>query len=134
MVFAQECQPRREGLYYLIGEKRVEKYLALNLSNSKKKTNALRCVYSSKFFRIFYKPSKKNSLEISISKRFFRLAVDRNRTKRRIKEIFRALPTKVFDGVIVFSVFSPFGELSYQEALKEISAAIESVTNNMGKQ
>ena len=116
MVFAQECQPRQEGLYYLIGEKRVEKYLALNLSNSKK-INALKCVYSSKFFRIFYRPSKKNSLEISISKKFFRLAVERNKTKRRIKEIFRALPTKVFDGIIVFSVFRPFGELSYQEAV-----------------
>ena len=133
MVFAQECQPRQEGLYYLIGEKRVEKYLALNLSNSKKKINALKCVYSSKFFRIFYKPSKTNSLEISISKKFFRLAVDRNKIKRRIKEILRAIPTKVFDGIIVFSVFSPFGELSYQEASKEISAAIESVTNNMDK-
>ncbi len=133
MVFAQECQPRREELFCLTEEKRVEKYLALNLSDSNKKLNTFNCLYSSKFFRIFYKPSKKNSFEISISKKLFKLAVERNKIKRRIKEIFRSLPEKMFNGAVVFSVFKPFGELSYQEAVKEIYAAMESVTNKISK-
>jgi len=133
MVFVRECQPRLEELFYPTEEKRVERFLALSLSNSNQQFSSLECLYSCKFFRIFYKQSKTSGLEISISKKFFRLAVDRNKTKRRIKEIFRKLSIEMPDGILVFSVFRPFGELSYEEAMIEISSAVKSIAENMGK-
>ena len=36
-------------------------------------------------------------------------------------------------GILVFSVFRPFGELSYEEAVIEISSAVKSIADNMGK-
>jgi ribonuclease P protein component len=133
MVFVRECQPRLEGLFYPTEEKRVEKFLALNLSNSNQQFASLECLYSCKFFRMFYKRSKNNGLEISISKKFFKLSVERNKTKRRIKEIFRKLSIDMPDGILVFSVFRPFGELSYEEAMVEISSAVRSVADSMDK-
>ena len=133
MAFVQECQPRLEELFYPTEEKRVERFLAHSLSNSNQKFSSLECLYSCKFFRIFYKGSEGNGLEISISKKFFRLAVERNKTKRRIKEIFRKLSIEMPSGVLVFSVFRPFGELSYEKAVMEISSAIRSITDNMDK-
>ena len=71
-------------------------------------------------------PGSKGVLEISISKKFFKLAVERNKIKRRVKEIFRVLSEDVpSSGVIVFSVFRPFRELSYADALTEIGSAIK---------
>jgi len=133
MVFVQECQPRLEGLFYPTEEKRVERFLALSLSNSSQQPSSLECLYSCKFFRIFYKRSKNSGFEISISKKFFRLAVERNKEKRRIKEIFRKLSIEVPEGILVFSVFRPFGELSYEEAVREISSAARSIADNMDK-
>ena len=133
MVFVRECQPRLVELFYPTEEKRVERFLALSLSNSNQKFTSLECLYSCKFFRIFYKQSKNSGFEISISKKFFRLAVDRNKTKRRIKEIFRKLSIDMPDGILVFSVFRPFGELSYEEAVIEISSAVKSIAGNMDK-
>ena len=133
MAFAQECQPRLEELFYPTEEKKVERSLALNLSNYNQKFGSLECIYSCKFFRVFYKHSNKDSIEISISKKFFKLAVERNKIKRRIKEIFRELSLKTLDGTIVFSVFQPFGKLSYKEAVIEVSAAIKSITDKMDK-
>ena len=131
MVFVRECQPRLEGLFYPTEEKRVERFSALSLSNSIQKFASLECLYSCKFFRIFYKRSKNNGLEISISKKFFRLAVERNKTKRRIKEIFRKLSIDMPDGILVFSVFRPFGELSYEKALLEIDEAVKSLSGDL---
>ena len=133
MVFVRECQPRLVELFYPTEEKRVERFLALSLSNSNQQFASLECLYSCKFFRIFYKRSKNSGFEISISKKFFRLAVDRNKTKRRIKEIFRKLSIEMSDGILVFSVFRPFGELSYDEAVIEISSAVKSIAGNMDK-
>ena len=133
MVFVRECQPRLVELFYPTEEKRVERFLALSLSNSNQKFTSLECLYSCKFFRIFYKQSKNSGFEISISKKFFRLAVERNKTKRRIKEIFRKLSIEMPGGILVFSVFRPFGELSYEEAVIEISSAVKSIADNMGK-
>ena len=112
MVFVQECQPRLEELFWLIEEKKEERFLALNLSHSRQQYNSLNLIHTCKYFRLFFKKSKKIGLEISISKKNFKHAVDRNKIKRRIKEIFRekSLLDSV-DGVIVFSVFRPFGEL-----------------------
>ena len=133
MVFVRECQPRLVELFYPTEEKRVERFLALSLSNSNQQFASLECLYSCKFFRIFYKRSKNSGFEISISKKFFRLAVERNKTKRRIKEIFRKLSIEMPDGILVFSVFRPFGELSYEEAVIEISSAVKSIAGNMDK-
>ena len=83
--------------------------------------------YSSKNFRLFYKCSESSGLEISISKKFFKFAVERNKIKRRIREIFRrdSLHAKGF--VIVFSVFKPFAGLSYKRARVEIKNAVSSL-------
>ena len=134
MGFEQEWPQKQEGLFCLIEEKRVGKFLAHNLFSSNKKFNSFNCIYSSKNFRLFYKPSSKSGLEISISKKYFRLAVKRNKIKRQIKEIFRSLNIVIpRDGVVIFSVFRPFGELSYEEAVIEISSAVKSIADNMGK-
>ena len=63
------------------------------------------------------------------------MAVERNKIKRQIKEIYRDLPDGVLlDGVLVFSVFRPFGELSYGVASSEIAAAFENILKkSLGK-
>ena len=133
MGLGLECLPGLEELFLQIEERKVERYSALNLSNYNQKFSSLECMYSCKFFRIFYKHPNKENIEISISKKFFKLAVERNKIKRRIKEIFRELSPTTLNGTIVFSVFQPFGELSYKEAVIEISTAIKSITDNLDK-
>ena len=81
----------------------------------------MKCVYSSRYFRIFLKDSVSKNIEISISKKNFKLSVDRNSIKRKIREIYRTNDVLgKFSGDIVFSVFRPFGELSYAQAKNEI--------------
>ena len=102
------------------------------MSISNQKLNTLKRLYSSKYFRIFYKPSIKNGLEISISKKYFKLAVERNKIKRQIKEIFRSVAGDMpREGVIVFSVFRPYGELSYKSASLEIASAIKKFSGEL---
>ena len=62
-----------------------------------------------------------------MSRRFFKLAVERNKIKRRIKEICRRDGLHTTSGVIIFSVFKPFAELSYNEAQNEIIQAVSSL-------
>ena len=132
MGFEQEWPPRQEGLFCLIEEKRAGKFLAHNLSGSNQKFNSFNCIYSSKNFRLFYKQSSKSGLEISISKKYFRLAVKRNKIKRQVKEIFRSLNIVIpSDGVVIFSVFRPFGELSYEKALLEVDEAVKSLSGDL---
>ena len=134
MVFEQECQPRLEELFWPTEEKKEERFLALNLSHSRQQYNSLNLIHTCKYFRLFFKESKKIGLEISISKKNFKHAVDRNKIKRRIKEIFREKSLlDSLDGVIVFSVFRPFGELSYSEALEQIESAVKSFVNGVNK-
>ncbi len=83
--------------------------------------------YSSKNFRLFYKRSESSGLEVSISKKFFKFAVERNKIKRRIREIFRRDSLHAKGIVIVFSVFKPFAELSYKGARIEIKNAVNSL-------
>ena len=128
MGFEQEWPPRLVELFYLIEEKKVEGFLAPSLSKQKNQFESLERLYSCKYFRIFHKTSNINQIQISISKKFFKLAVERNKIKRQIKEIYRDLPDEVLlEGVLVFSVFRPFGELSYGVASSEIAAAFESI-------
>ena len=92
-------------------------------------------MFTSKHFRLFYKNEKGPGLEISISKKFFKLAVERNKIRRKIKEIFRTESLfDLYDGVVVFSVFRPFGELSYKEASNKIKSAVKSFSGDLRKQ
>ena len=134
MVFAQECPLKRAGLSCRIEEKRAERFLAHNLSKTRQKYNSLECLYSSKYFRLFYKKADDRGLEISISKKFYALAVERNRIRRKIKEIFRTKSlSDLVGGVVVFSVFKPFAELSYKEASDKIENAMRSFENDLKK-
>ena len=135
MAFVQECLPRRVELFCQTEEKRAERFLAHNLSSVGQKYNPQKQVFTSKHFRLFYKDEKGPSLEISISKKFFKLAVERNKIRRKIKEIFRTESLfDLYDGVVVFSVFKPFGELSYKEASNKIKSAVKSFSSNLKKQ
>ncbi|MBR51425.1 MAG: ribonuclease P protein component [Gammaproteobacteria bacterium] len=83
-------------------------------------------IYSSKYLRVFQDKTQTNSLEVSVSKKFFRLAVERNRVKRRIKEIYRKNKiSSSLVGRITFAIFGPFGELSYNLAEKEILRVLD---------
>ena len=99
------------------------------MPNPKQIKHNLERVFSNKYFRIFKKDACLHGLEISISKKYFKLAVERNFYKRRVKEVLRR---NGFDGFLkggyVFSVFRPFAELSYAQAEKEITIAIKTVT------
>ena len=135
MGFVQECLPRQVELFYLTEEKRVEKFLAHNLSAVGQKYTNQRQVFTSKHFRLFYKNEEGPGVEISISKKFYKLAVERNKIRRKVKEIFRTESLfNLYDGVVVFSVFGPFGELSYKEASNKIKFAVKSFSGDLRKQ
>ena len=129
MAFVQECLQKLVELFYQTEERKAERFLAHSLSNPKKINQNLKRVFSNKYFRIFKKSVSSNGLEISISKKYFKLAVDRNTSKRRIKEIVRQNGLgDVLGGDYVFSVFRPFAELSYMQAEAEIATAIKQIT------
>ena len=86
--------------------------------------------YSSKNLRLFYIASEPSGLRLSVPKKFFRLAVDRNKIKRQIKEIFRANGLYFQKGCFIVMVYKPFCELSYREASFEIVKAVKSSLNN----
>ena len=97
------------------------------MRNPKKKNPNLAKLFSCKSFRILKKDNG-DGFEVSISKKYFKLAVDRNKIKRRIKEIIRKNGYSDFLSTgFVFSVFRPFAELSYASANKEIQEAIEEI-------
>ena len=103
------------------------------MRNPKKINPNLTRLFSCKSFRILKKDSG-GGFEISISKKYFKLAVDRNFIKRRVKEIIRQNNYDFFnkDG-FVFSVFRPFAELSYQQADKEVCIAVNSIFEDFKK-
>ena len=97
------------------------------MRNPKKKNPNLTKLFSRKSFRILKKDNGAG-FEVSISKKYFKLAVDRNKIKRRIKEIIRKNGYSDFlSNGFVFSVFRPFAELSYENANKEIQEAIKEI-------
>ena len=153
MAFVQECLPRRVELFCQTEEKKAEKFLAHNLSNLGHKHKPLKRVYSCKYFRLYYDEPNLYSFRgparlchikhrkaltprvaISISKRSYGLAVERNKIRRQIKSIFRARSLfALYGGVVLFSVFKPFGELSYIEASDKIESAVKSFCNDLKK-
>ena len=99
------------------------------MPNPKQIKHNLERVFSNKYFRVLKQEVFPHKLEISISKKYFKLAVERNLYKRRVKEILRKNSFDDFlKGGYVFSVFRPFAELSYAQAEKEITIAIKAVT------
>ena len=89
MVFVRECQPRLEELFYPTEERKVERFLALSLIDFQIGFNTTR-FYSSKNFRLFYRNSDSRFRNICVEK-VFKLAVERNKIKRRIKEILSGM-------------------------------------------
>jgi ribonuclease P protein component len=85
--------------------------------------------YSSRNLRIFFIESGPVGLRISISKKNFKLAVDRNKIKRRIKEIFRTNHLMLENGSFVIMVYKPFAGLSFKEASVEVVKAVKSSTH-----
>ena len=131
----QECLPRQVEPFCQTEEKRAERFLALNLSNAGQKYNSQKQVFTSKHFRLFYRDEGGPGVEISISKKFYKLAVERNKIKRKIREIFRTESLfELYDGVVVFSVFKPFGELSYKDASNKIKSAVRSFSGDLKKE
>ena len=82
--------------------------------------------YSSKNLRIFFIEDGRTDLRIVVSKKNFRLAVTRNKIKRRVKEIFKNNNLFLHTGSFVLIVYKPFTEISYEEASVEIVNAVKS--------
>ena len=82
--------------------------------------------YSSKNLRIFFIEDGRTDLRIVVSKKSFRLAVTRNKIKRRVKEIFKNNDLFFYTGSLVLIVYKPFTEISYEEASVEIVNAVKS--------
>ena len=82
--------------------------------------------YSSKNLRIFFVEDGRADLRIVVSKKSFRLAVTRNKIKRRVKEIFKNNELFLYTGSFVLIVYKPFTEISYEEASVEIVNAVKS--------
>ena len=105
------------------------------MSSAGQKYNSQKQVFTSKHFRLFYRDGGGPRVEISISKKFYKLAVERNKIKRKIKEIFRTESLfELYDGMVVFSVFKPFGELSYKDASNKIKSAVRSFSGDLKKE
>ena len=81
--------------------------------------------HTSKNIRLFYLPFEPLALRISVSKKNFKLAVDRNKIKRQIKDIFKKNKLMLGGGSFVVFVYKPFGELKFHEASVEIVKAVE---------
>ena len=82
--------------------------------------------YSSKNLRIFFVEDGRAGLRIVVSKKSFRLAVTRNKIKRRVKEIFKNNDLFLYTGSFVLIVYKPFTEISYEEASVEMVNAVKS--------
>ena len=82
--------------------------------------------HSSKNLRIFFVEDGRGDLRIVVSKKSFRLAVTRNKIKRRVKEIFKNNDLFFYTGSLVLIVYKPFAEISYEEASVEIVNAVKS--------
>ena len=82
--------------------------------------------YSSKRFRIFFLKDDADRLRVSISKKNFKLAVDRNKIKRQIKETFRKNNLFTSDGCFVVIVYKGYFDISETTPSVEIVKAVES--------
>jgi len=82
--------------------------------------------HSSKRLRIFFVEGDADNLRVSISKRNFKLAVDRNKIKRQIKEIFRTNNLFSEKGCFVVIVYKDYFNDAGESPSVEIIKAVES--------
>tara|TARA_B110000196_G_scaffold303191_1_gene298835 strand:- start:164 stop:442 length:279 start_codon:yes stop_codon:yes gene_type:complete len=83
-------------------------------------------IFSSSNFRVFAVSEKTSGLRISTPKKFFKLAVTRNKIKRQIKSIFQTNDLHKSGTLFVIMIYKPFITLSYKEASFEICKAVKS--------
>lgn len=86
--------------------------------------------YTSKNFRVYFVDDGRGELRIVTPKKVFRLAVHRNKIRRRLKEIYRTNDLWVEVGSFVFVIYAPFAELSFEEASFEVVKAVKSSFHN----
>jgi ribonuclease P protein component len=82
--------------------------------------------HSSSRFRIFFLKEDADKLRVSISKKNFKLAVDRNKIKRQIKETFRKNNLYTPAGCYVVIVFKGYFDVGELTPSVEIVKAVES--------
>ena len=82
--------------------------------------------HSSSRFRIFFLKEDTDKLRVSISKKNFKLAVDRNKIKRQIKETFRKNNLHTSAGCYVVIVFKGYFDVGELTPSVEIVKAVES--------
>ena len=90
------------------------------------KSRLPRHFYSSENLRLFYLKDAKSQLQISTPKKLFKTAVNRNKVKRTIKEIFRTGGLEPVGGGFLVLVYESFSDLSFKEASFEIVKAVKS--------
>ena len=69
---------------------------------------------------------------VSVSKRFFKSAVDRNRIKRQLRNVVRKSPTiaDVKKGVSFFIIYNTPKTLGFNEIKEKVRFLIEKLVNN----
>jgi ribonuclease P protein component len=82
--------------------------------------------HSSSRLRIFFVEGDPDNLRVSISKRNFKLAVDRNKIKRQIKETFRTNNLFSEKGCFVVIVYKDYFNDADESPSVEIIKAVES--------
>ena len=118
MGFVPAWHPKLVELFFLIDEKRVEKFYQLNLS-----LRLLKKIYSSDYLAASL--TNKLGVFVSTPKNVFPKAVQRNKIKRRIKSLVNDLgfSSSVFG--IRFIIRKDFLALDYKGAYNEIDAVIK---------
>ena len=69
---------------------------------------------------------------VSVSKRFFKSAVDRNRIKRQLRSVVRKSPAiaNIKKGVSFFIIYNTPKALGFDEIKEKVSFLIEKLVNN----
>ena len=118
MAFELAWQPRLGVQFFQEEEERVEKFCLRNLS-----LKQLKKIYSTNF--VAASLTGKSGVFISIPKKIFPKAVDRNKIKRRIRSIIFDKGFESTSFGIKLIVREDFLDLNYKEAYNEISAVIK---------
>ena len=123
MALGQGCQPRPAEPLLLIEEKRAERYLPLSFLGfaiSKK-------IFHSSYSSIFFDDDPPNiKLKIIVKKKDYSLAVQRNKIKRWIREIFRK--NLLSHGYVVV-VRRGFLETGFENISIDFQAALDNFVN-----
>ena len=118
MVSVLEWQQRLVEQFCLEGEGRVGKFYQHSLS-----LVHLKKIHSSNFLAASL--TKKDGIFVSVPKKIFPKAVERNKIRRRIRAIVFGLGFKVSGFGIKFVIRKEFLDLDYKEAYNEVGSVIE---------